>query len=258
MQTSGISVSILLALLFSTGYAMAEQWKYSTGIDYSSGDYGGDAVDTDILYIPFTASYQSGRWTYKGTAALVQIDGPGNVIGAGGDGVVVGGGGNRAVSESGVGDVWLGASYQINEVPTELGYLNLGAKFKLPTADEDKGLGTGEVDYSLVADFFKPLDELTPFATLSYKIKGDPSGFELDNVFALSVGSDYRLNGEQNLGLSLDFQEAATSASEDALELFGYFNQRLSRRYSAMFYGYTGLQDGSPDYGLGVQFTYKP
>ena len=258
MQQRYIPAALLLALLGAGSGASAEQWKYSTGFDYSSGDYGGDAVDTDILYLPFTAAYQSGRWTYKGTAALLQIDGPGNVIGAGGDGVVIGGGASEAETESGVGDVWLGASYEITEVPAELFYLNLGAKIKLPTADEDKGLGTGEVDYSLVADVFKPVDEFTPFATLSYKIKGDPSGYKLDNVIALSVGSDYRLNGDQNCGLSLDYQEAATSASDDALELFGYFNQRLSGNYSVMLYGYTGLQDGSPDYGLGVQFTYKP
>ena len=52
---------LLMALLGAASMpVMAEgQWKYSTGVDYSSGDYGGDPVDTNTTYVPFSASYST-------------------------------------------------------------------------------------------------------------------------------------------------------------------------------------------------------
>lgn len=247
------------AALFFLASAQAEDraWKYTAGTDYSSGDYGGDPVDTDILFLPVSASYSTGQWTYKASTALVKIDGPGNVIGVGGDGIIIDGGNTQSTAESGFGDTWLGATYEMDAVPAEWFYLDVGAKLKIPTADDDKRLGTGEIDYSFSADVYKPYGQYTPFANLTYKIKGDPPQGNLDNVFALSLGSDYRYSDQRNFGASIDYQESATS-SDDSLELFAYVNHRLSDQYSVMFYNYLGLMDGSPDYGLGIQFSYRP
>ncbi len=268
----------LMLLLSATATLAASEdgkWKYSTGIDYSSGDYGGDPVDTDITYLPFTASWKSSQWTLKATVPWVSINGAGTVIGAGDGGVVVGnpnrrGNGNSngnsgnggdtptASRETGLGDIWVGATYAVESVPPELFYLDLGAKIKLPTADDAKGLGTGEMDYTFQADIFKPLGQYTPFFTLAYKVKGDPQGIDLDNVFYLSAGNDFRVSDHVNWGVSLDYQQATTVASDDALELFGYVNRKISNTWGVMFYGYTGLQDGSPDYGVGLQLSYRP
>lgn len=261
MQTTYKQLSLALLLATSSAIVAADegQWAFSTGIDYSSGDYGGDPIDTDITFIPFTTSYKTGQWKFKATIPWVRIIGPGTVVGAGDGGVVVGSSNSVTRSnESGLGDIWLSASYETEFIPPELFYLDLTGKIKLPTADEDKGLGTGETDYTLQADLFKPLGQFTPFATVAYKIKGDPSGVDLDNVFYLSGGSDFRISDNSNIGASLDFQEASTSSSDDSLDLFAYLNQKLNGHWSYTFYGYKGLEDGSPDYGLGLQTTYKP
>lgn len=260
-----VKTLLLTAFLLSIGsnIAVAEdnQWKFSTGVDYSSGDYGGDPIDTDITNVPFSASYKTGRWKFKATVPWVQISGPGTVIGAGDGSVVVGDGNGSAVrkrTESGLGDIWLGASYATSFIPPEFFYLDLTGKVKLPTADEDKGLGTGETDYTLQADVFKPIGRFTPFATVAYKIKGDPSGVELDNVYYLSGGSAYKVSDNTSLGASLDFQEASTNSSDDAMDALAYVNQKLNKKWSVTVYGYKGLEDGSPDYGLGLQTSYKP
>lgn len=255
-----LSLTLLLTACFSPAMAEEGQWAFSTGIDYSSGDYGGDPVDTDITFVPFTTSYKTGQWKFKATIPWVRIIGPGTVVGAGDGGVVIGNGNAQLTrtNESGLGDIWLSATYESRLVPPELFYLDLTGKVKLPTADEDKGLGTGETDYTAQADVFKPLGQFTPFATVAYKIKGDPSGINLDNVFYLSGGTDFRVSDTTNIGASLDFQEASTSRSDDALDLFAYLNQKINGNWSYTFYGYKGLEDGSPDYGLGLQTTYKP
>ena len=255
----------LLGLLISAccGHAIADdgQWKLGTGIDFSSGDYGGDPIDTDITYIPFNASYQTGAWKFKATIPWVQITGPGTVVGAGDGGVVVANNSNtqvRKTTESGLGDIWLSGTYALDAIPAEFFYLDLTGKVKLPTADEDKGLGTGETDYTLQADLFKPLGRLTPFATVPYKIKGDPDGVDLENVFYLSGGTSYKVSNGTSVGASLDFQEAASEFGDDSLDVFTYVNQKINPKWSVTLYGYKGLEDGSPDYGLGLQTTYKP
>ena len=90
-------------------------------------------------------------------------------------------------------------------------------------------------------------------ATVAYKMKGDSDDLELDNVFYLSLGADYRVNEAVNFGATIDFQEAATDTSDDALELFSYVGYRISKQWMLNFYGYAGLSDGSPDAGGGLQ-----
>ncbi len=253
--------------------AQANEWQFSTGADYSSGDYG-VSDDTDILYLPFTASYLSGPWKAKVTIPWIRIDGPGVVTG-GGDGVVVikpkknpnaNPGPNPAptpassgtTTESGLGDIWASLTYQVEAWPREYGYLDLTGKIKFPTADDDDGLGTGETDYTLQADYAYPMDnKLTPMVSVAYKIKGDPDGVDLDNVFYVSAGADYRLDSGIHVGASLDFQEASSDGADDALELFAYLSYRASQNWTLMPYAYHGFTDGSPDYGIGISVNYR-
>ena len=254
------SLSSALLCITLSAYCSADegQLKLSTGVDYSSGDYG-DSIDTDIIYVPFSASYKSGLWTGKITAAWLSIDGPGNVIGGGDGGIILPGNNNTvARTESGLGDVWTSLSYELQSFPIELGYLDITGKIKIPTADEKKGLGTGETDYTAQLDYAYSAGDYTPLVTIAYKIKGDPSGGDLDNVFYLSAGVDWRQSDTTHYGFSIDFQEASTNNVDDSLELFTYMNYKLSSLWSLTPYLYSGLSESSPDFGGGLQFTYKP
>jgi hypothetical protein len=267
-----ISRAVMAAAMLSSGQALAEgEWKYTLGTDYSSGDYG-DTADTEIVSTPFTVSYKpSTSWTFKASLPYVQIEGPGGVVPGGDGGFVVGrgngggfgpgnGGGQTEVEtmkEAGIGDLWLTGTYSLEPIG-ERWFVDLSGKFKVPTADEEKGLGTGEVDYTLQAEVFTIAGDFTPFATLARKVKGDLPETELNDVWYTSVGSGYRLAPETSIGLSLDYQQASTDSSEDSAELFGYLNQKLTEQWSGMLYGYKGLTDGSPDFGFGLQVSYRP
>lgn len=255
---SRLLMCVSIPMLSYPCFADEGSLRLSTGVDYSSGDYGNPS-DTDITYLPLTTSYKKGEWTAKVTAAVLSIEGPGNVIGAGEGGVILPGNNNSAVSkESGVGDVWLSLGYELDLLPAEFGFLDVIGKIKLPVADEDKGLGTGETDYTLQLDYAYSAGAMTPLVTLAYKVKGDPSGVNLDNVLYLSAGADWRFSDQLNMGASIDFQEASTSSSDDSLELFTYLSFRLSKIWSVTPYLYLGLSDGSPDQGIGFQLTYRP
>ncbi|MBC8205982.1 MAG: hypothetical protein ISR85_00145 [Kiritimatiellales bacterium] len=248
-----LALPLLSALLCDFALAEEGQWKFSTGVDYSSGDYT-DASDTTMLYVPFSASYKRGNWSGKISTGWLSIDGPGNVI----DGGVVLPGGGTDRSESGIADTWLALTYSLEALPSELGYLDLTGKVKIPTADEDKGLGTGEVDYALQADYFYVMGKLTPMFTVGYKFKGDPADMNLNDVLYLSAGADWRCSDNTHIGASLDFQQASVSGVDDPLEVFTYLNHKISEAWSLSPYFYYGLSDSSPDMGGGLQLIFKP
>lgn len=244
---------VVSALTCSLASAEEGEWKFTSGADYSSGDYN-DASETTMLYVPLSASYKRGNWTGKISTGWLSIDGPGNVV----DGGVVLPGGGTDRSESGVADTWLALTYSLEALPSELGYLDLTGKVKMPTADEDKGLGTGEVDYALQADYFYVMGKLTPMFTAGYKFKGDPDDVNLNNVLFLSAGADLRCSDNTHIGASLDFQQASVSGVDDPLEVFAYLNHKISEAWSLSPYVYYGLSDSSPDLGGGLQLIFKP
>jgi hypothetical protein len=248
----GIALASICSLVGSA-YANEASWRLTTGFDASTGEYG-TGEETDTVYVPFGVSRQSGNWTLKANSAWVSIDG-GSVIGGGDSGIVVPGG--QPFDESGVGDTWLNATYALQSFPSDLGYLDLSAKLKVPTADEDKGLGTGEVDYTVQADFFKPMGNWTPMVSLAYKVKGEPDGVDLDNVLYASVGTAYRVSSVTSFGAMVDYQEASVTSADNAQELFAYWSQKVSSDWQFMLYGYAGFSDGSPDQGLGIQLSYR-
>jgi len=57
----------------------------------------------------------------------------------------------RHRKKNGVGDLLVGAKYRVNIAPPGTPALALQGAVKVPTADQDQGFGTGEVDYKAVA-----------------------------------------------------------------------------------------------------------
>lgn len=219
------------------------------GVDYSSGDYG-EATDTDILFLPLAIKYSREQWSAKASFAWLRLDGPGTVTA---DGVVVRPGEANRDSESGPGDTWLSLSYALDTAPGSRDFFDLTAKIKLPTADESRGLGTGETDYAVQLDAMRAMDALTPFATLGYRLMGDPPDIDYDDVGYFSIGADWRVDDLHNFGLIYDYRQAATDTSDDVSEFSAYLNRRFDPRWSANLYGVLGASDGSPDYAIGLQ-----
>jgi hypothetical protein len=257
-MTRQILIISLLPLLLVQNLSYAEgNWRYSAGASYMEGDYG-ESQDTEMWFFPVSARYTEGDWSGKISSSWIDLDGPADVVATGDGGTVNRGNSTGTRSESGLGDTWVSATYSAPPVSQENIYLDFTGKIKIPTADEDDGLGTGETDYTLQVEGYKSIDAWTPMGTVAYKIKGDPDDSSLDNVWYLSGGADYKLNNEQNIGLTLDYQEASSSGSDDILEIFGYLGQKIDAHNRLSIYGILGLDDGSPDFGIGIQWSYTP
>ncbi|CAA6824725.1 MAG: Unknown protein [uncultured Thiotrichaceae bacterium] len=230
--------------------------KFSAGFDYSTGSYG-LSKDTDIRYIPLSLKYQTFPWTVKLTVPYVHITGPRGVV-AGVDGpIIINSNGTKITTAEGLGDVVISAGYALDSLFQSSLLLDFTAKAKIGTADETKGLGTGENDYSLQLDVAKSYGKTTPFITLGHKVIGEPNGIELNNVWYSSIGMDYKINPTLSNGVSYDFKEASSSTSEDAREGLVYLNKKLNSTTSLMGYGVAGFSNASPDKAIGMQMTFK-
>ncbi len=249
--------------------ASAEDGQFSVGagIDYSSGDYGTSST-TDILSIPVFGKYETGPWAFKLTVPYTQITSEGNVLpgigrvnavrGKKAKGAGAAGAGSTATTlpretESGLGDIVAAATYNVFARGATV--IDLTGKIKFGTADADKGLGTGQNDYSVQVDGYQTYGRFTALATLGYSVLGSSDAIQLDNVFYASVGGAYKFTDLTSGGLTFDFRQAPSATSGERRELTAYVAHKLSGAWKAQAYVLKGFADGSPDYGVGATVT---
>lgn len=229
----------------------------TTGVDFSSGDYGG-ADKTRILVAPLSFRLSKGSFRVSATLPYLRIDGPANIVGGGESGPIVidpAGPGPQGLRR-GIGDLSLGFDYVIPSKALGGLELKLGARVKLPTSDQDDGLSTGKTDLALVADLSKPIGNVSPFLTLGYRMPGDPQGFDLRNTLAVSAGSSFTMGKLVAIG-SYDYAGASSPLSFESHSLFTAVARPLSKRATVIGYGNLGLSRGAADYGLGLLLTFR-
>ncbi len=248
-----------------------------SGIDYSSGYYG-LKQKTDMLYIPVVLKYHQANWDFSLTFSYIKMTGPGGIFGGGDGGVIPTSGksnvvnnkaintnnsghGNkpdtkRLVTNKGLGDTLFKVTYAA-DIPLQLPFLlELAGQVKIPTADKEKELGTGEFDWSVSLDLAYAIDSFSPFLTIGYKFMGDPEEVNLDNVYFTSVGVDYAISHNLHSGIIYDYKEKLLSSSYDMSESTLYLNWNVNQNWSVNTYIVKGFASGSPDWASGLQFSF--
>jgi hypothetical protein len=229
----------------------AGEWSLALGFEQSRGDFN-DSERTDIRFAPLTLRYQRGPWLASLTVPYIRIRGPGDIVGGLDSSLVVAREAAGKTTESGLGDVVAGVAYAIDPPREWLPFVELSARVKFPTADEDERLGTGEADYRVQIDLARSLGRFTPFAALGYRVLGDPSGVDLDEGYFGSLGGSYRFSPALSAGLALDAEEASTDGVDAPRELVSFGSYRWSRSLTLGSYAVFGLSDSSPDLALGM------
>lgn len=240
-------------LLCGTIHA-ADTVTVSSGVDYSTGDYG-QADNTNMLVIPFSIRYRTNAWTYKlATAHLYIEEGAGGVL-IGGDFITNKTGQNNV---SGMGDIVASARYSFDTITNLDTEFNLTGKVKLATADETKGLGTGSNDYTVELGAYQPLiNNVDMFSSLGYRIKGDLPQTKLNNVWLGSVGLSFPWDKDTEFGLIYDFRQATSARVSAISEVSSYWDWRIDSSWSLNTYMVFGLSDASPNFGVGTQISYS-
>ncbi|HVS27259.1 MAG TPA: hypothetical protein VHE58_08190 [Burkholderiales bacterium] len=264
--------AVSLATAFIAGGARAEDGHFgiSFGADYTSGTYGG-ATRTDILYVPFTGKFETNLYSLKLTVPYIRISGAGNVVGGISPIVVENEGGGRrgrgnggfednrvgSATNSGLGDIIAAASYNLLDLGSQGVLVDVTGKIKFGTADERKGLGTGENDYSIQGDVTKSFDAFSLFGSAGYRFLGDPPGINLRNVFFGSVGGSYKFLQLTSGGLVYDFAQASSAGTGEVREITAFVSYKVTPVSKFQVYVLGGFSSGSPDYGGGLSYSYK-
>lgn len=253
------------AAMLALGSAHADDgFALGIGVDYSSGEYGGDTT-TEILSLPVTAKFTSGNWSYKASLPWLRVSGDPNVLpglgsvvntnpfGRGRGGILPPADTQESGTASGIGDLRLAATYSF-DTGGPLG-IDLTGNAKIATADEDKGLGTGANDYGLALDLYRDFDGTLLFGGVGYTVLGESSFVDVDSVLNANVGASWRVGGGR-LGAMYDWRESASSGFEDRSEVTGFYGFNAGEASKFQIYATAGLSDGSPDWGGGVSYTH--
>ena len=241
----------------------AGELALALGGDYSSGDYG-QRQDTDMLYIPFTATYlfedlaltpyEGDQLELRVTMSYLRIRGEGTVLPGG---TASREASRRRSTEEGFGDIYLLANYIWLPPWLHVPLVEFGVLVKVPTASANKGLGTGETDVTFQWGLAHRFGNWSPFVTLGYRFMGSSSEFNLENRWLTSMGMTYQQDERWSFGLAYDYREAASAYSYDSHELVPYASIRLGQGFRLGPYVAIGLSKGSPDYAVGVQMHWS-
>jgi hypothetical protein len=231
-------------------------WSVQTGIDYTSGEYGA-SEDTRILYVPLTVKTEGERYFVRVTIPYIEVDAPvgGDVIAIGPDGQPIRASTGNRVKDDGAGDVVAALGYTVLNSLAAGTVIDVVAKVKFGTADEEKGLGTGEDDYSLQIDGYKTFKRLTYLLTVGHRVYGDPPDIEFDDVFFGSAGAIYKFKPGISGGLIYDFRENIISDGDDQSELTAFVTRKMGGNRKIQGYVVGGLSNVSPDWGVGMTLT---
>jgi hypothetical protein len=244
------------ALLCLAGVAPAQTvapaptpWDLDVGLTYVTGDYG-LSQDTDVWVQTSTINYAADAWHFSATVPLLSISGPASVVGNVG----------RAdtSTERGLGDITLAAAYKIIDSGTGVSDFDFTTRVKLPTANEDKGLGTGKTDVNFELNYHHSLGRVTPFATLGYRFMGHSAAYPLKDGFYTTLGLAAPIAQDgTTAGLALTWRQRIVDGADNAEEAMVFLSHPFNARWKMQAYTLAGFTDASPNFGLGGLVGYK-
>jgi Fe-S-cluster containining protein len=251
-------------------------YSAALGVEYGSGDYGTDittdAVTTKLilgwkpmerllfsLEIPYlyqsnsvTTSFGMGRFR---TGSMQQVGGTQRPMRNGSSSFASTF--DVTKSQSGLGDLVLKGGCIIYTEEDRIPEIRPEAYVKFPTADKNKGLGTGEFDGGVGVALNKWLDSWNGYFEGVYNFIGKSQDFKLNNFFSYEAGVGYKLSERFMPAIGL---KGATSPGEGSP---APFEMRIKALYNITgtlgVDGYLakGFSDGSPDYGLGAEISFQ-
>ncbi|MBP8302100.1 MAG: hypothetical protein KA020_17160 [Planctomycetes bacterium] len=238
----------------STAWSGEPVFSMAAGAEYSTGEYGGTSP-IDETYLPITLALDMNRVSLRVIVPYLSVRAPELTIVDVPDGQPIITEGSQQ-TESGVGDVIaMMTVYDVLLSADGSVAMDLTGKVKFGTADVDKGLGTGEHDYSVQADVFKFFSAVKLMGSVGYTLRGDPDYYDLDDSFYAYVGVGYAPSKKLSFGAFYDYRQASVEGTDAMQQLSGWIATTVGERGRAEFYVNAGFGDSTPDWGAGVSLS---
>lgn len=244
--------TVFLALTLTTLESAAAE--IGTTVYTSSGDYGGTS-ETDFSHTSLFYKAKHERWSFKLDIPYISIEGPGRIVD---DGIAIDSDDQTGdVRRSGLGDILFKASYLAHISSDRNTFVGYSLKLKIPTADENDGLGSGAADYVPATDVYHRIDRTTLFTKIGYKFRGNSSNIKLQNGVDATIGVDHAFGNGHSIGYMYHRLGASTAESDDIQSSIVYGKLSLTAKVSLLTFFLTGHSNRSADTGLGSTLTIQ-
>lgn len=261
MKGLSTKVALLAAVSFlaMAGSASAEvRLSFIAGVDYSSGKYGTEDTTTEVISVPIGARLTMNDWTVRVSSAYLTVNGPADISedpeAGEATGVTARVGANR-----GMGDTTISLERAFRRIGGSNAYVEATVKARLPSGDENMGLGVGVVDYGVGAEAGIASDEGGVYVSAGYRFLG-----ERDNVperrdgMQAGVGAWMPIGNRTRIGAFGNWRETTIETNDDPAQAGGFVSYRMSERLRVTFTATGGLSDASPEYTAGIRFNWLP
>ena len=223
---------LVSSLLFMPSLVSAEDGRAYIDLSagFKTGDFGTPVRSNLYYFLP--------AWGYVSSTYDVSISAPYLFLSD-----------DNGGQSNGLGDIVLrGGRALIPEGSTGVS-LHGALALKLPTADETRGLGTGETDYGAFLTLHKRFDTLKLSLMAGYLKIGDPPALDYDDSYSYGVGLSWT-TARTSLYASLEGRRAIVAGAENPLEINLGFMRALDARYMRKGSAFAGLNDGGPAFGI--------
>lgn len=269
----------LMMTLFSVAYAADSLTTLSVEGTYSEGDFGTDYT-TKAYYVPVVSTYRQGQFSTSITVPYLNLDSEGSVTWTGGGLVPISPSkpsdvGSKLASTNaydpfalpdenttltstktdGLGDILLNVGYTF--LPANKILLKTSAIMKVATADENKGLGTGEHDYSVQADLFTSQEQVFFGASAGYTLTGDTDLYKYNDVFYGTLFAGYNIAYGFHTGVSYYYRQALFDSVDDTQSVSPFLSYKVLDTLKLQLRYTRGLSDSTADNAYTLKFIYK-
>jgi hypothetical protein len=229
--------------------------------EYEAGVYG-TKFRSEFVYLPLTLGYDGDRVAAYVTVPYVISKNHGNVVYVGGRPVRVSKNAKSSVkTESGLGDVLVDAGYYVAKQDREksLPSLFLEGELKFPTADDERGLGTGSYDETLRATAeLTVAKELLLLLGVGYGFIGQPEDFsspKFHDTIYWSAGVGWALNADNEIWLRADGNSPIVYGTPPYSLIYAEFDHWFKNESKVYFSLGFGTTTATP--GLSITIGYK-
>ncbi|MGD8567180.1 MAG: hypothetical protein PVJ39_03670 [Gammaproteobacteria bacterium] len=216
-------------VLFISSFPVSAATFLDLGAGLASGDFD-TGVDTTSSHLTAKYGYFGTRYFFNAAIPYLNVDTDG------------------LDQQSGLGDTVLEAGYIYRGNDNDF-KLFPSVSIKLPTANEDDGLGTGESDLGIFLDGQKSCGPIVCTAGVGYIFIGDPAGIDFNNILQLNAGV-YKPFRKSGLSAYLQYDSAMVDGRSDPVKFGAEWFYLMSLDTTFYVNGLVGLTDVAPDYGF--------
>lgn len=254
MQNPRHPLLFLAATIALTQMAAADDFSLNIGQDFSNGDYG-EETESDVNVTTFGGRLRLGDWSLAASSGYIDLGAEPDTI------ITLPGGREILLREGeeikGFTDLVVSASGLLFEEGDRAPGVFLFSSVKLPTADDENGLGTGAADYSASLEFSKTFGSSIIYAYGGGRVRGDSDVIETRNSINAGLGVQQLIGDKLVAALSYDYRGASFEGGDEAQEVTLLVSWQATKRLTLSSYAYTGFTDASPEFGAGLLVSHK-